>query len=117
MTLARVAEIHALEEARRRVEARYLDGCVIIFPATIRGWAEQRRLSEHLAVATMRLAELDGLDNLPAEGLDCTEARVTQLVADHVEHARVTTLAKMGEGRRAVSTAMRWLRPKLRAGD
>jgi hypothetical protein len=34
-------------------------------------------------------------------------------VADHVEPARVKALDDMGEGRRAVSIAMRWLAPKL----
>jgi hypothetical protein len=114
-TLARVAEIHALEEARRRVKARYLDGCVILFPATVQAWAEQRRFSENLAVACVRIAELDGLDEAPTEELDFPEDRVVQFVADHVEHARVTTLDDMDEGRRAVSIAMRWLRPKLSA--
>jgi hypothetical protein len=39
-------------------------------------------------------------------------ARVEQLVADHVEPARVKALDEIGEGRRAASVAMRWLAPK-----
>ena len=34
---------------------------------------------------------------------------MNQLVADHVEPARVKALDEMGEGRRAASVAMRWL--------
>jgi hypothetical protein len=38
---------------------------------------------------------------------------VGELIADHVEPARVKALDEMGEGRRAVSIAMAWLEPKL----
>jgi hypothetical protein len=41
------------------------------------------------------------------------ETRVGELIADHVEPARVKALDEMGEGRRAVSIAMAWLEPKL----
>jgi hypothetical protein len=36
-------------------------------------------------------------------------------VADHVEPARLKALDEMGEGQRALSVAMRWLGPKMRA--
>jgi len=61
----------------------------------------------------LRLAELDGLDPLPAGDPDAFAARVDQLIADHVEPARVKALDELDEGRRAASIAMRWLLPKL----
>jgi hypothetical protein len=59
------------------------------------------------------LSELDGVDPSPPDDHDGFQARVRQLVADHVEPARVKALAEMGEGRRAEAIAIRWLTPKL----
>lgn len=115
MALARLAEWRALETARSRVEARYLDGHPALFPATIRDWAEQLERIATLAGLAERLAELDGLDPSPPEDPDAVAAQVDQLVADHVEPARVKALDASGEGRRAVAIAMRWLEPKMRA--
>jgi hypothetical protein len=39
--------------------------------------------------------------------------RAPQLVNDLVEPARVKALDEVGEGRRAMSVAVRWLGPKL----
>jgi hypothetical protein len=61
----------------------------------------------------VRLAEFEGLPPLPADDPEVFEARVSELVADHVEPARVKALDELGEGRRAVSIAMAWLEPKL----
>jgi hypothetical protein len=41
------------------------------------------------------------------------EEWIDQLVADHVEPARVKALNELGEGRRAISIVLRWLEPKL----
>jgi hypothetical protein len=41
------------------------------------------------------------------------QARVAELMADHVEPARVKAHDDLGEGRRAVLVAMAWLEPKL----
>jgi hypothetical protein len=111
--VARASELCALEAARQRVEARYLGGHPALFPATARGWTEQRERTETLAEITMRLAELEDLPPLPADDPEVFEARVSELTADHVEPARVKALDEMGEGRRAVSIAMAWLEPKL----
>jgi hypothetical protein len=112
--LSRVSEWRALELARSRVEATYFDGQPVLFPATVRAWAEQLERTEHLAVMAVRLAELDGLDPSLPDDPDAFEARVEQLVADHVEPARLKAFDEMGEGQRAMSVAMRWLGPKLR---
>ena len=113
--MAQVTELRALEAARAQVEAHYLDGHQALFPATIRSWTEQFEKSEQLADLANRLAELDDLDPMPLDDPDTFSVRVEQLVADHVEPARVKALDEMGEGRRAVTIAIRWLRPKLLA--
>ena len=102
-------ELRAHETARARVEAEYFEGTSTLYPATLRRWTEQRELSDGLVDLIARLAELDGLDPLPVADPDAFAARVDQLVADHVEPARVKALDELGEGRRAVLIAMRWL--------
>ena len=111
--VVRASELRALETARARVEARYLGGHPAIFPATVRSWAGQRERTDAIAEITGRLGEFEGLPPLPADDPEVSERRVTELVADHVEPARVKALEEMGEGRRAVSVAMAWLEPKL----
>jgi hypothetical protein len=111
--VARASELRALETARARVEARYLGGHPGLFPATVRSWTGQRERTETLAEITVQLAELEGLPPLPPGDPEVFEARVIELVADHVEPARVKALDEVGEGRRAVSIAMAWLEPKL----
>jgi hypothetical protein len=113
LALARLAEWRALETARSRVEAKYLDDHLALFPAAIRDWAKQLERIATLARLAERLAELDGLDPSPLEDPDAVAARVDQFVDDLVEPARVKALDDMGEGRRAMSIAMRWLEPKL----
>jgi len=115
LLLGRVMELHALEAARGRVEARFLDGAPALFPAGRRAWDEQRTQSETMAVLALRLAELDGYLP-PPDDVAAVEARVAQLAADQVEPARSTAYNELGDGRRAVAVATRWLRPKLAAG-
>jgi hypothetical protein len=69
-----------------------------------------------MAVLAMRLAELDRFDPPVPEDAAAVEARVAQLVADHVEPARSSAYNELGDGRRAVAVANRWLRSKLAAG-
>jgi hypothetical protein len=111
--VTRAAELRALRTARRRVETKYLGGHPALFPATVRTWTGQRERTEGLAAITLRLAELEGLAPGPADEPDAFETRVGELVADHVEPARVKALDELGEGRRAVSVATAWLEPKL----
>ena len=113
LAVARLTEWRALETARSRVEAKYLDGHPALFPSTIREWAEQLERIATLTGLAERLAELDGLDPSPPEDPDAVAARVDQLVRDLVEPARVKALDEMGEGRRAISIAIRWLAPEL----
>jgi len=116
LLLGRVTELHAMETARDRVEARFLDGAPALWPAGQRAWDEQRTQSETMAVIALRLAELDGYDPPPPDDGAAVDARVAQLVADHVEPARSTAYNELGDGRRAVAVATRWLRPQLAAG-
>jgi hypothetical protein len=111
--VARFSELRALETARQRVETRYLGGHPALFPVTVRSWTAQRERTEGLAAITVQLAELEGLAPVAADDSDAFEARVSELIADHAEPARVKALDEMGEGRRAVSIAMAWLEPKL----
>ena len=66
-------------------------------------------------LSALRLAELDGYDP-PPDDAAAVEARVEQLVADHIEPARSTAYNELGDGRRAIAVATRWLRPKLVVG-
>ena len=99
--------------ARERVEARYLDGHSALFPATIRDWAKQYKRIETLAGLAARLAELDGLDASPPEDPQAVAVRVDQIVDDLVQLARVKALDEMGEGRKAISIAIRCMQPQL----
>jgi hypothetical protein len=111
--VSRMSEFRAMGLARTRVETTYFDGRPVLFPATVRAWAEQLERTEHLAVMAERLAELDGLEPSQPDDLDAFAERVEQLVADHVEPARLKAFDEMGEGQWAMSVAMRWLGPKL----
>jgi hypothetical protein len=113
LVLARVSEWHAMAVARSRVEAEYFDGRAVLFPAAVRAWSEQLEGTEQLAVMAERLSELDGVDPPSLDDPAAFEARIDELVADHVEPARVKAFDELGEGRRAMSIAMRWLDPKF----
>jgi hypothetical protein len=113
IALARVSEWHAMTMARSRVETKYFEGQPMLFPAAARAWAQQLERTERLAVMAERLSELDGVDPSLPDDPEAFEARIEQLVADHVEPARVKALDEMGEGRRAEAIAMRWLEPRL----
>jgi len=63
----------------------------------------------------LRMAELDGAEPPPPDDQAAFDERVAQLVADLVEPARSKAYNELGDGRRAVELALRWLRPKLAA--
>jgi hypothetical protein len=65
----------------------------------------------------MRMAELDGAEPPPPDDQAALDARVAQLVADLVEPARSKAYDELGDGRRAIELAVRWLRPKLLGDD
>jgi hypothetical protein len=111
--VTRAVELRALEIARQRVETKYLGGHPTLFRATVRTWSEQRERTEGLAAVTLRLAEFESPAPMPADDPDRLEALVAELMADHVEPARVKAYDDLGEGRRAVSVAMAWLEPRL----
>jgi len=54
-----------------------------------------------MAVTTMRLAELDGLGDPPADDPEVVERRVAALVADPREPRRSDAYNEIGDGRRA----------------
>jgi len=53
----------------------------------------------------------------PDDDSAAVAARVACLVADHVEPARLKAYDELGDGQRALTIAMRWLRPKILAED
>ena len=113
LLFGRVTELHAMQTAREAAEVRYLDGRPALFPAGQRAWATQRHESEREALIAMRLAEFDDADPPPDDDQPALDARVAQLIADHVEPARSRAYDELGDGRRAMALAVRWLRPKL----
>ncbi len=116
LLFARVAELHALEAVRTIVEDRYLDGQTALFPDAVENWADQVRGSEEMAVRALRLAELDGVPALDEAHLgEASDEQVGRCVDDLVEAARIKALDELGDGRAAVSRAIRWLGPRLRA--
>ena len=117
LLFGRVAELHALQTAREQLAARYLETAQALFPAGLRAWDGQRHASEREAVIADRLAELDGCEPAPPDDPGATDARVAQLVADHVDPARSNAYDQIGDGRRALAVAVRWLRPKLLDDD
>lgn len=113
LALSRASEMRALGTARSRVEARYFDAGSVLFPAQVREWVEQLERTERIAVSTTHLAEMDGLEPPPTDDPEAFEALVRRRVADHVEPALLKAHDEMGDGRRAVAVAMRWLAPTL----
>jgi hypothetical protein len=111
LLIGRVAELHAFETARSRVEARYLDGVAADFPVAREAWDRQRRESEEAAVMATRLSELDGARPPPPEGDSVAfEAKVTSMVVDLVEPAKSKAYNELGDGRRAQMIAAAWWR-------
>ena len=111
-----MAELHALGAARTIIDARYLDGQTALFPDAVENWADQVRQSEEMAVRALRLAELDGVPALDEARYGVTdEERVATCVDDLVEAARIKALDELGDGRAAVTRAIRWLSPRLGA--
>jgi hypothetical protein len=112
VTLLRVNELLASQEARSSVESRYLDGHAALFPDVAAAFDKQLRASQELAVTAMHPAELDGVEPGPDDP-EAVNLRSSQLVADLVEPAKSTALEKLGEGRPAFDIANAWLRAKL----
>ena len=113
LLLFRLAELRAAEEARATVEARYLAGHTTLFPDAVKAWEAQCTSTDTLAGVAYRLAELDGVPPAEPPDAEAMSVRVTELVADLVEPAKTTALEKLGEGERAQSIAIGWLRRKL----
>jgi hypothetical protein len=103
------------EEAHASVERTHLDGATALFPAAVREWDEQRSRTETLGAMAIRMGELEGFDQLPPDDIEAFDARVAHLVADFVEPARSKAYHELGDGRRALSIAVAWLRPKVSA--
>ena len=113
LLLFRVGELHAAADARTSVEQRYLDGHAALFPDVVVAWAEQVRSTEMIADVAVRLAEFDGAQAGAPPDPEALSRRTEELVADLVEPAKSTALEKLGENGRALSIAVRWLRPKF----
>lgn len=117
LLFVRVNELHAFETARTIVEGRYLAGAPADFPAARRAWAEQQTASETMTLIALQIAEFDGAPPRPSDEQTVFDARVRTLVGDFVEPAKSKAYDELGDGRRAMSFAMAWLRPKLIGGD
>lgn len=115
VTMQRVDELLAEEEARSTAENRYLGGHPALFPDGLDMWAEQLRLSQEQAVMTDRIAELDGVPPAMPPDRDKVAGRVAARVADLIEPARSTALEKLDEGQQAHRIATDWLRSKRQA--
>jgi hypothetical protein len=114
LTVLRVDELLATQEARLTVETRYLDGHAALFPDIAAAFDQQLRRSQELAVMATRCSELDGVPPAKPDDPEAVELRAIQLIADLVEPAKAETLDKLGEGVRALGIATDWLQAKLR---
>ena len=113
LIIGRLDELEAAGQARLTVEERYLAGHPALFPDGIAAWTEQLKNSEAIGRLAVGLAEKDGLALPPPQDPDAMAVRVTQLIDDLVEPAKVIALEQLGEGRRAFGIATNWLRGKL----
>jgi hypothetical protein len=110
---ARVDELLALAEARRVVEARYLDGRAALFPELAERWSRCLHEGQVLAVMAERGVELDGGPLFEPPESDVLASKAAQLGHDLVDPARTTTLEKLDEGRQAIAIATGWVRSKM----
>ena len=110
---ARVDELLALAEARRVVEARYLDSRAALFPELAERWSECVHEGQVLAVMAERGVELDGGPPFEPLESDVLASKAAQLGRDLVDPARTTTLEKLDEGRQAIAIATGWVRSKM----
>jgi hypothetical protein len=113
LTLRRVIELHAVQEARSIAETRYLDGHPALFPDGLQAWDAQVHETERLAVMADRLAELDGLGPSDLDDEEAVAIRLPEVLADLVEPAKATALEKLGEGERSIRLATDWLRARF----
>lgn len=107
------SELQAIEGARQRVEARYLEGAVSIVPDAQRDWAAQLERSLEWAELATRLTELEGASPPADEDPSLFEARVAAFAANVVEPARSKAYDGLGDGPRAQRVATQWLRASL----
>lgn len=105
-----VDDLLAGEAARVEIEARYLDGREVLFPAIATAWAKRLRESQETTIMADRLAELDGAQPGVLHDPALVETRTAALVREHVVRAKVTTLEKLDEERQAFAIANRWVR-------
>jgi hypothetical protein len=112
LTMSRVDQWLALQQARSMAEERYLAGRSAVFPDTVADEAERLKASMELAVMADVTAELDGVAPFEPTEPEAITARASLVVADLVEPARVTTLEQFDEGRRGLEIATAWLRSK-----
>ncbi len=117
LLLRRVDELMAAEAARTSVELEYLDGQPAGFPVLLQAWAAQLHEGQKLAAIAMGLAEHDGAPDPPPPDPAAFDARVKGLRGNLVEWARLQTYDQLGDGRRALAVAVRWLRPKVLGDD
>jgi hypothetical protein len=80
------------------------------FPAARRAWERQRHDSEEAAVMAIRLCELDGAPTPRDDDAMAFEERIASLAADLVEPAKSKAYSELGDGGRAQSIAVAWLR-------
>jgi hypothetical protein len=116
LIIGRLDELEAAGQARLSVEERNLAGHLALFPDGAAAWAEQLERSRTIGRLAVALAEKDGLPLPPPQDPDARAVRVTQLIDNLVEPAKVIALEQLGEGRRALGIATGWLRGKMAAG-
>ena len=116
MLFARVADLHALAEARSEVEAKYLAGQPALFPDGREAWDDLVHRSRSIAMTAWGLTDRYGGAPLDEDRFGPTDPeRVADYTRDLVEVARAKAHDEMGDGRRAASIALRWLMPSAGA--
>jgi hypothetical protein len=107
--LIRMTAVLALDQARRRLQDRYLGGAEVLFAAERQEWALQLERTQEATRHAMRLAELDGHATVDDDRPLVPESAIEAAMADIAEPSRIKTLDEMGEWDASQRRARSWL--------
>ena len=108
---ASLIALYTEETARREIEASYLGGRSVLFPALAAEWADIRGRLEMLALVADKVEHLRGDENLALDDLrPCASEQARPRISELADLARAVTLDILGETDRAAAIIERQLR-------